>query len=485
MTPSEPAREAAWEAWERPVYGLLLLWFALRVGWLAFQLHPYVPPDEVTHFGRVMAYTTTWGVPANGPGHYELGLLDHRPWLYYWVMARSLSLDFPGLHELVFARLVNGLLGLATVWIGILWVRDWCRSPWARLLFAVVVSNTLMFTGLSASVSYDNGANLLAAGSVLAFTRFRHTHNPGWGLALAAAVLAGCLAKRTFLPLAFLLFVLLLFRERHELSRWPARLGAWARESGWRAFVGAAAVIVLAVLVAALYGGNLLRYGALRPGYDRVVGLENAMQNRVFARGHIVDAFREGKIDLAEAQQQASRIRHAGDRGDTLFLLRSVQLPESSLMGRVPYVSAWAYRMLKSAVSYLGHRRALKSEDAMIGYALAFLAAAGIGLRRWRPGDAGGVPADCAFLALGYATVLMWLVNYPNYQSYHYIELALQGRYLFPVLLPVYGLLAWGLCECTPPKLQPWICAGVSAFWLYGDLPWLLQHIDEHWIMPV
>lgn len=486
VTQREPTRRALWQAWEQPVYGLLLLWFALRVSWLAFQLHPYVPPDEITHFGRVLAYAQGWGVPANGPGDYELGLLDHRPWLYYWAMARSLSLNVFGMHELVFARLVNGLLGLATVWLGILWVREWCQSPWARVLFAVLLSNTLMFTGLSAAVSYDNGANLLAAGSLLAFTRFRSRPGAAGLLTVAVLVLAGCLAKRTFLPFAFLLAVLLLFRERRGLARLAGHPGqSWRPSGGTASWVPLLAlVLLLAGFVVALYGGNLVRYGALRPGFDQVVGLENAMQNRMFARGRIVDAFREGEIDLEEAKARASRIRHAGDRGDTLFLLRSVQLPRSSLMGPVPYVPAWAYRMLKSAVSYLGHRRAVKSEDVMIGYALAFAVSGLLVLRRWRPGDAGGVPADAAFLALGYALVLMWLVHYPNYQSYRYIELSLQGRYLFPVLLPVYGLVAWALCERTPTRLQPWICTAVAAFWLYGDLPWLWQQIDERWIMP-
>ena len=52
-----------------------------------------------------------------------------------------------------------------------LWVRSWCDSPWARLLFLALLTNTLMFTGISASVSYDNGANLLAATALLALTR--------------------------------------------------------------------------------------------------------------------------------------------------------------------------------------------------------------------------------------------------------------------------------------------------------------------------
>ena len=174
------------ERWELAAIGLLLVWFAARVAWLAFQVHPFVPPDEVTHFGRVLAFAQVAGVPDDGPGTFEHGLVGRAPWLYYWLMARAIALNVFPLPDLVFARLVNGLLGLATVALGICWVRAWCTSAWARVLFAVLLSNTLMFTGLAGSVSYDNGANLLAAGAVLAFTRFRLSRRVEWLLALAA-----------------------------------------------------------------------------------------------------------------------------------------------------------------------------------------------------------------------------------------------------------------------------------------------------------
>jgi hypothetical protein len=480
----EPTRVASWE---RAIYALLLAWFAARVGYLALTLHPYVPPDEITHIGRVLAYAKVWGVPDNGPASFDLGLLDHRPWLYYWVMARAVALNWLPVPDLIFARLVNGVLGLATVWVGILWVREWCRSVWARLLFGVLITNTLMFTGLAASVSYDNGANLLAAGALLALTKFRKRPSIGWLLAFGAMVLAGCLAKRTFLPLGFLLVLLLLVRERNHLNQ-PGTLVRDAAEGFRSAGVGSFAllgtVIVLAGFTLGLYGGNLLQYGKLRPGFDQIVGEENAMANRVFARSRIIEEFQTGVISIDEARERAGQIRHKGDRGDTLFLLKSAQLPESSVIGRVPYVSAWGYGILKSSVGYLGHRRAVKSSNALIGYALVFGIAALLLLRRWRRGDAYGVPADAAFLVLGYAFVLMWFVHYPTYQTSRYIELALQGRYMFPVLVPVYGLVAWSLGELAPERARPWFVGATAAFYLYGDLPWLLGQIDEKWYMP-
>jgi hypothetical protein len=472
------------ERWELAAIGLLLAWFAARIAWLSFQIHPFVPPDEVTHFGRVLVHAGVWGVPEDGPGTYQLGLVSRGPWLYYWVVARALSLNVFPLPDLVFARLVNGVLGLATAAIAILWLRDWCRSVWARLLFAVLVTNTLMLTGLAGSVSYDNGGNLLAAAALLAFTRFRSSRRSEWLLAFAAFALAGVLAKRTLLPLAFLLVLLLVWRERRDLRAWPAQaVAAWRSASaGWLALL--ATVVVLGGFALALYGGNLARYGRLLPDFDQVVGVDNAMQNRIFARGRILEQFRAGELTIHEARESASRIRHMGDRGDTLFLLKAAQLPESSVVGRLAYVPEWGRGMLTTSVGYLGHRRALRSNPSLAGYALILAAAAAAIAWRWRPGAARGVPADAAFLVFGYAFVLMWLVHYPSYQSSRYIELALQGRYLFPVLVPLYGLVAWALGELIPGRVRPFVVAAVALFYLYGDLPWLLQQIDDRWLMP-
>jgi hypothetical protein len=473
-----------WERWELPVYGLVLTWFAARVTFMALELHPFVPPDETTHIGRMVAYAKVWGVPDNGPATFEYGLLDRRPWLYYWLLARSLALNVFPLPDLIFARLVNGLLGVATAAVGVLWMRDWCRSGWAPVLFAVLVTNTLMFTGLSASVSYDNGANLLAAGSVFALTRFRTTRSVDWLLAFAALVFAGCLAKRTFLPLAFLLAVLLVLRERSQLRGAVAQAQQALRAVRPRTYVLLATTLVLAAFTLSLYGGNLAHYGKLRPGFDQVVGEENAMLNRIHARDRIVGGFRDGKITLREAQASASLIRHRGDRTDTLFLLKTSQLPESSLVGRVPYIGEWVWRMLRTSVGYLGHRRAVKPDSTLAIYFGIFALGGVLAAWRWRPGASQGVPVDAAFLVIGFAFVLMWLVNYPTYEKSRYIEMALQGRYAFPVLVPFYGLVAWSLGELPPPRLRPWLVAGAALFFLYGDLPWLLPQLGPAWRMP-
>jgi hypothetical protein len=473
------------EKWELALYALLLGYFVARVVFFALRIHPAVPPDEATHLGRCLAYAGVLGIPENGPATFEYGLIDQRPWLYYWLMGRLLDLNVFAMSNLAFLRLANGVLGLGTVLIAIAWMREWCSDPMVRSLFAVFVTNTLMFTGLSGAVSYDNLANLLAASSVFAFTCFRVRRSSTALLWFFASILAGCLAKRSLIPLAFLLLVLLALRERHHLPalRGEVRVLLGRLRSGL--LVPAACALVLAGLVASLYAGNLARYGQLSPGFGQVVGEQNAMQNRIYARSRIVERFREQEISYREAQEMAQSIHHRGDRSDTLFLLKASRLPESSRVGRIEYASKWSRHMLAGAVSYLGHRRVTKSGAALYAYFGIFAIAGILMIRKLWLGQAGGTPADSLFLAAGYAFVLMWFVNHPSYMTSRVIELGAQGRYLFPVLLPVYGVLSYSLIESLPARARPFMAGAVGLFYLYGDFPWFLGQIDERWFTPV
>ena len=50
-----------------------------------------------------------------------------------------------------------------------------------------------------------------------------------------------------------------------------------------------------------------------------------------------------------------------------------------------------------------------------------------------------GLVLYAAGIAVFYAVVLMQLVHYPIYEDWGLPWLSAQGRYLFPVLIPIYG----------------------------------------------
>ena len=108
------------ERGETIVYAFALLYFAIEASWFALNIHPFVPPDEVTHVGRIIAFSKSWLPPDDGPATWELGLVSRVPTLYYYAMGRVAWLIGA---DVIALRLCNVALGVATVAIGIAWVR--------------------------------------------------------------------------------------------------------------------------------------------------------------------------------------------------------------------------------------------------------------------------------------------------------------------------------------------------------------------------
>jgi hypothetical protein len=61
--------------------------------------------------------------------------------------------------------------------------------------------------------------------------------------------------------------------------------------------------------------------------------------------------------------------------------------------------------------------------------------------------------------------------------------LAVQGRYLFPVLVPLWGLLAHTLLAYWPRRIQVAVALIVAGVFVYGDFPFFLSHTDQRWFL--
>jgi hypothetical protein len=470
--------------WEKWLVGLLLAWFAGRLVFMALRLHPMIPPDEVNHFGRCLAYSKVLLIPDNTPETLAHGLINHRPYLYYWLMGKLVHLNVFPESDLGFLRLVNAAMGLIAVAYSYAWMRLLSGNPLIRVLCVVFMTNTLMLTGLFAAVSYDNLANLLAVMAVYHLFVFFERRSPESLAVFALVVLAGALSKRTFLPLGFILVVVLLARERRSLPVLHRQLVDFSKSltsCGWQRLMLCALVALALLLNLGLYAGNWLQYGKLVPGFDQVVGFDGAMKNRIFARDFITQEFREGRLGYQEALRMTEEIKHKGDRGDAQLLLKGARLPDASLIGPVAYVGAWNRRMLFSSVSYWGHRQALKSHREMLPYFLLFALAGIVFIRQWRPAEAGGGTGWAVLIVFGYAMVLMWLVNYPSYLKTRFVEMALQGRYIFPVIAPLYGLLAHYLLAYWPRRVQLALALVAAGIYIYGDFPFFMSQAQADW----
>ena len=483
MTVSGRAPSRVPEGLEAGLVTGLLLYFFARALYLALEIAPGIPPDESTHLGRVLAYASVGWLPVDGPKTYVLGALQHAPPLYYLILGKLLFLKPAEMETLVFLRCVNVLLGVVCAYCAYRCAGQLSRSPSARLLALLLVTNTLMFTGLSASVNYDNLANLLGALAIAALLTFR---KGGGVVALGvgiAALLAGSLTKVALLPLVGFGVVLVWVGGRAQLAGLPDRSRDWLRARPLRAALASLTLLGLLAANLSLYGGNLLRFGALEPRADQVLGLENALQNRIFARNWIFRQYQEGGIDYAQARARALEIGHAGDRRHTLWLLereRRRGAGSPPLLGPLRYTLAWGDLMLRRTVGYTGHRREMKSDAELLPYAVLLALALGVYAVRALRGK--GPWMDWAgALGVCYALVLLFFVNYPAYQRFGDLDVGVQGRYLFPVMAPLWSLAACAWVQAFP---RPWRAAFLSAvalWFVWGDLPWLLLNAPADW----
>jgi hypothetical protein len=85
------------------------------------------------------------------------------------------------------------------------------------------------------------------------------------------------------------------------------------------------------------------------------------------------------------------------------------------------------------------------------------------------------------FIFLFYTTILMQVVNYGNYRGTGFSGLALTGRYVFPVLVPLYLLTAHALLSKMPRWWQLTAGLAIAVLFISGEFPWFLRMAGHEW----
>ncbi|HEX2769758.1 MAG TPA: hypothetical protein VHN12_10795 [Geobacteraceae bacterium] len=464
---------------------LLLAYFGARLVFFALNISSFVPPDEVTHAGLCKIFSKTFLLPTNSPETYQFGLVTNTPWLYYWTMGKLLHLNFFGLSDLVFLRLLNIPLAFATVWYAVRLLLLLTDNRLCLLLLIVAMTNTPMFSLLSASVSYDNLANLLAAMAI--YYQFAFFRNRSAGLIVASLLcqMAGSLTKNTLLPLILILNVLLFINEWRNLLAFPSAVRQYFRTSTRSALLKVLLLFVAAGLNLQLYAGNYLHYGALNPAMEYVLSPRIAKEHGVDARGIIFNQYKEGKIPYMDALILAGEIEHPGDKSDTFYLLMNYENLKRNpqlWMGPLSYVKFWFQNMLATIFGIKAHLGMFKPPLFMLPVYLVFALAALGFLIRWRPMESGWISPGLAAIAVCYAGYLMYMVNYDSYLNYGEPGLTMYGRYLFLLIAPVYVLLCHYQLRLFRTDYNRCALAMATALlFISYDFPWFLTHATAEW----
>ncbi len=468
---------------------LLLAYFGFRLLFFAVFISHYIPPDEVTHLEVCRIYSKVPFLPENSSATYAYGLVTNIPYLYYWIMGRFLTLNFFGISDLLFLRLLNVPLAFATIFFVWRMLRILTDDRLTQILLIAAMTNTLMFSFLSASVSYDNLTNLLAAMAVYYLLAFFRTRSGDLLAVCFLSQLAGSLTKYTFLPLVLVLNIILLVHEFRDLRRLPASSISYLRHTDWRRMVLALGVIVGLALNIQLYGMNYVRYGSLDPQMSKVLSPDKAMQHRTSARNRIYSLFKEGEISFEDALAMTSQISNPGDREDAIYLVRNyaaLKDKKIKLLGPLAYMAFWVRQMSAGIFGIAGHLQMLNSGPVVwLFYSLFALACFGF-LMRWRPGKTAGPPLYLFVIAFSYGLFLMYVVNYDGYLYYGTLVLGLSGRYIFPVLGPLYVLSSYylmGLFRGGYARLC--VFAATFILFIWSDFPFFLIHATPDGFAPL
>lgn len=463
----------------------LMAYFGLRLLYFAINISSFVPPDEVTHFGISQLYSKVFFLPENSSQSYQFGLVTNIPWLYYWAMGKLIYLNFFGMSDLVFLRILNVPLAFGTVYYTWKLLRLLADDGLTQLLLIVAMTNTLMFTFLSASVSYDNAANLLAIMALYyLFAFFRQRTDT----LLAASILCqllGILTKKTLLPLILVMNVVLLVHEAKKLGGLPAALKMWLWPVGAKRRALLIGMLVCLGLNLQLYGGNYLRYGTIDPPMAMVEKQENVMQYRLEARNRIFNLFKDGQISEKQAIEMALKINHPVDRDHTIFLIQNYADQKRggmNLLGPGRYIPVWVTGMLPGIYGIYGHL-AMPNYGPTMPLVTLLVILSGIGfIIRWRPSQDGWNPMSLTIIAAFYVFFFMYRINYPIYLDFANSGVALQGRYIFPVIGLIYVLSSSYLLRLFKGRAVKFVVFSIAALiFISSDFPFFLDHVTPEW----
>lgn len=463
-----------WRDW---FFLAVLLLFVIEASWIAIHSAFPMAFDEGYHFRLIQFFAGHPNpiVTSQDPSTYGLGNIVHNSsWLYHWLLSfpyRLLALSHSQYVEVVGLRFLN--IGLAVCSLLLLHrlLRHFRLDSAIRTFVVLLFCLTPVVTALSAQINYDNLVLLLSLGVmyyVLYFVRELRAGKPS-GKTLAKLLivsLAGTLVKFSFLPIVAGTAVVT--GAAWYINR---RRAGVSLSRVWQSFRGlpaltrsllAVGVLLSAGLFGLFYGQNLVRYHNLTPSCDQVLSISACSNYYAWERNY----------ELAESRD-----------------------PAMALQGPLTYAYHWLttswYHLYAEIVPTGGIVHIATSFYILLlnVTALAVLVTL-VSIRKVLRRN----PLLLPMLGLSSVYVLgLWLRNYHDYR--HLGEaVAVQGRYLVPVLAYYYLVLVLGVHEfftssnthrqCVGRRIEIGAAVFVAAMfiWYGGAVRYLSDILPEsHW----
>jgi hypothetical protein len=457
-------------------FRLIMALLVAQAAWIALSGRYPMAFDEDFHLGIIRLYahhlSPFWsGQPANADA---FGAVARDPsYMYHYLMSfpyRLISLftNDQTIQVIILRAIDIGLFagGLA------LYRRLMLKLGISRavthvclLIFVLIPIVPL----LAAQINYDNLLLPLTAAALLLTVRFddiltsRKRLDARTSLQILVICLLGSLVKYAFLPIfaAIVGFGLIrAWQYRRQIKPWAGLAASWRELSRWLRLSLAAAFILSAGLFTQRYGVNLVRYHNPIPDCAQVLTVKQCSAYGPWNRDY--------NYELTKTQSPRSPLIFTADwfYGMWLRLFFAVDGPGTGFQTRGPLLVPGLSSIVFSAIGVLAVLAALprlaKRFKARLPIAWLFVAVAAV------------------------YTLALWLDEYRDFLATGR-AVAINGRYLLPVLLLVMPIAAVAVSELVRNrqslKLGLAVVFILCFAWGGGALTYILRS-NNNWYWP-
>lgn len=450
--------------------------FALQALWIAWSGAYSMAYDEFFHLAAIQEYAKHWlPVATESTVHPELGAFSRdSSFLYHYLMSfpyRLIANMWHGLvGQMIALRLID--IGLFLGGMVVFW-RALLRAGLSKMTSNIVLfafSLVPTFVLVAAQLNYDNMIFLVSAAAFYLATdyllslRQDKPLNVPKVILLLAVLLSGSVVKYAFLPIAaaiggvLLVETIISFRRRRisvkALREWTTAASRWALCLSVLLLVASAGVFTQRI------GVNVLRYHTPTPDCSQVIGYDDCLHHDAYARNA-----KYVKWKLSD---------------------------RLTLKNKLTYPINWYQKMLRESFFVVGPKQIGYNSGAPLpaahiaGYVVAasllvLLAISARWLLRSNP------VWRLWFIVVVAYTGVLFALNFKEYLQLG-VPVAVHGRYIVPVIIPMAALGTVALRRYMRPYLRPYVYGVVAAVLILlvmggGWLPWVIRSADT-WMWP-
>jgi hypothetical protein len=431
----------------RCFFWFIIALFVVQAAIIALITKFGLPPDENFHFNFIKLYAERSYDPflAGQEGYHWLGDVTRRgSVLFHYVMSWPYRL-LDGLQDTyIYLRFINIGFAVGTLLLVKKLAAKLELSDFTANLSLFMLVNTLMFTFLSAAISYDNPVIMLSMLSLVLLVSLLRRFRTFTFLSLVLVMIIAAVVKFTFLPLALFVTLAIIFRYGRQLGEKGGTIVRDIKSNllapRWLALL----LLLLLGLAFAVerYGVNIVDYGEIRVDCTAVHSVEDCRQYPIYRRSQRIEAM-DRNPSLSPPVFAVKWAETAKERVYGVFAHEIMPAPSPVTYG------TW----LIIAVMVFAFARKYSWKGRPLDYVLV--------------------------ISLAYVA-LVAIKNYSGYSDHGIFGLALQGRYIFPVF-PVFYLIGThyvgrllrnrnvAMLGYTILVLAVFIIAGLPGFlWLAG-----------------